>query len=193
MIEKNIDKKTIVILFSGAGSNLDAIVKNLHNQDVLVLAAITNNPDAKGIKIAQDHGIAVEIVDSKRHKKREEFDRILVDKIKSYNPDLVVLAGFMRILTPIFTEQIRAINLHPSLLPRHKGLNAIKKSFDDEYSNGGVTVHWVSSCLDGGEIILQESVEKKGLSFDEYYNKIREVEKAVLINSIKKVFGGLNE
>jgi len=99
----------------------------------------------------------------------------------------VVLAGFMRILTPIFTDTINAINLHPSLLPRHKGLHAIERSFEDEHSEGGVTVHKVTSELDGGEIVIQKAINKEGLSFQEYYEKVRTLEKEALAEAILKV------
>lgn len=187
MMDKNIDKKSIVILFSGAGSNLEAIVNSLHNKDANVLSAITNNPEAKGIGVAKKLGITVEVVDSKSYSGREEFDKILVKKIEIYKPDLVVLAGFMRVLTPIFTEQIRAINLHPSLLPRHKGLRAIEKSYEDGHDEGGVTIHWVSAELDGGEVILQKQILKKSLSFEQYVEKIKRIEKESLVEAIRKV------
>jgi phosphoribosylglycinamide formyltransferase-1 len=95
----------------------------------------------------------------------------------------------MRILTPVFTEQVRAINLHPSLLPRHKGLRAIERSFEDEYPTGGVSVHWVTSELDGGEVILQKEVGKSGLDFGQYDRKIRTVEKEALTEAIRQVLG----
>ena len=107
--------------------------------------------------------------------------------IKRYAADLTVLAGFMRILTPVFTDNIKAINLHPSLLPRHKGLNAIEKSYEDVYEEGGVSVHYVSSELDGGEVILQKKVAKKGLDFDGYDKKIRAIEKEALTEAIVQV------
>ncbi len=92
----------------------------------------------------------------------------------------------MRILTPVFTDSVKSVNLHPSLLPRHKGLNAIEKSYEDEYPTGGVSVHYVSSELDGGEILLQKEISKEGLTFEEYDKKVRSVEKEVLIKAIQK-------
>jgi len=129
------------------------------------------------------------VVNSKLYKQREKFDEVVVDSINQYAPDLTVLAGFMRILSPIFTTQIKAINLHPSLLPRHKGLYAIEKSYEDDYVEGGVTVHFVSSQLDGGKTILQTKLFKKGLSFKEYDAQIRMIEKEALIDAILKVLG----
>jgi len=112
-----------------------------------------------------------------------------VERLKRYAPDLTVLAGFMRILTPVFTEQIRAINLHPSLLPRHKGLHAIEKSYADGYAEGGVSVHFVSAELDSGEIVLQKRIAKTGLDLESYKCKVRAIEKKALVEAIQKVLG----
>jgi len=153
--------KKIVILFSGIGTNLEYILKHMHGRELNVAAAITNNPEAGGIAAAKKFAVPVEILDHRRFAELEMYDRELVQLIRKYSPDLTVLAGFMRILTPVFTENIRALNLHPSLLPRHRGLHAIERSWEDEYPEGGVSVHWVSSELDGGEIVLQKSINEK--------------------------------
>ncbi len=179
--------KKIVILFSGTGTNMRYILENMHQKDLEVVATVTNNPNAKGIEIAKSYSIPVEIINNKDYPDRESFDKKLVSTVKKYSPDLTVLAGFMRILTPVFTKNIKSINLHPSLLPRHRGLNAIEKSYEDEYSEGGVTVHWVTSELDAGEIIVQRSIPKIGLSYEEYYKKIRTIEKEALSEAILTV------
>ena len=179
--------KKIAVLFSGKGTNFAHIVKTLHKKDVEVVFALTNNPKAEGIGIAQEHDIAYGVVEPKHFHSREAYDAIVVDTLKRYAPDLTVLAGFMRILTPVFTEQVQAINLHPSLLPRHKGLKAIEKSYADEHDEGGVSVHFVSSELDGGEVILQKSLVKKDLDFETYNRSIRTLEKEALIQAIQTV------
>ena len=179
--------KKIAVLFSGAGTNFAHIVDNLHNRSCHIAVALTNNPDARGIEIAKSNGIPLEIIDSKAFESREAFDAKVVETLNGYAPDLTVLAGFMRILTPVFTEQIKSINLHPSLLPRHKGLNAIEKSYHDAYPAGGVSVHWVTSELDGGEVILQKEIAKEGLSFEAYDIQIRTVEKIALEEAIRKI------
>ena len=179
--------KKIVILFSGTGTNMRYILENMHQKNLEVVASITNNPNAKGIEIAKSYSIPVELIDNRDFPDRESFDKKLVCTIEKYSPDLTVLAGFMRILTPVFTENVKSINLHPSLLPRHRGLNAIEKSYEDEYSEGGVTVHWVTSELDAGEIIVQRSIPKIGLSYEEYYKKIRTIEKEALSEAILTV------
>jgi len=181
--------KKIAVLFSGKGSNFAHIVKSLQTSNIEVVLALTNNPSAPGIAIAKEHGIPLKIIDSKSYQNREAFDEELVKVLASYDPDLTVLAGFMRILTPVFTNTVKSVNLHPSLLPRHKGLNAIEKSYEDEYPNGGISVHYVSSELDGGEILLQKEVSKHGLTFEAYDKKIRSVEKEVLVEAIHKALG----
>jgi len=159
--------KKIAVLFSGKGSNFAHIVKSLQRDEIEVVVALTNNPNAEGIAIAKKYTIPLEIIDPKSYQNREEFDAVVVKTLQAYTPDLTVLAGFMRILTPVFTNNVKSVNLHPSLLPRHKGLNAIEKSYKDEYPSGGVSVHYVSSELDGGEILLQKEVSKEGLTFEE--------------------------
>lgn len=178
------NRNKIAVLFSGTGSNFAHIVKTLHRKECEIVVALTNNPNAGGIAIAKEHDIPLEIIDSKSYENREEFDAQVVKTLNLYNPELTVLAGFMRILTPVFTDYINAINLHPSLLPRHKGLKAIERSYEDEFPEGGVSVHHVSSELDGGEIILQKSLSKEGLSFEEYDTKIRSIEKEALAEAI---------
>ena len=181
--------KEIAVLFSGTGTNFAHIVKTLHLKELEVVIALTNNPEAKGIEIAQEYGIPYGVVEPKNFDSREAYDAVVVETLKRYTPDLTVLAGFMRILTPIFTENIKAINLHPSLLPRHKGLHAIEKSYEDRYDEGGVSIHYVSSELDGGEVILQKTIAKKDLSFDAYDKEIRVIEKEALIEAIEIVLG----
>ncbi|SFV67625.1 Phosphoribosylglycinamide formyltransferase [hydrothermal vent metagenome] len=179
--------KKIAVLFSGKGSNFAYIVKALHPDEAEVVVALTNNPDAGGIEVAKKAGIPLEIVDSKACESREAFDTEVVERLRCYAPDLTILAGFMRILTPVFTEHVKSVNLHPSLLPRHKGLNAIEKSYCDAYDTGGVSVHWVTSELDGGEIILQKEVFKESLSLEAYDRKVRQIEKEALVEAIRKV------
>jgi len=181
--------KKIAVLFSGTGTNFEYLAKNLPKYGVGIEVALTNNPEAKGIEIAKRFNIPLEIVNSKAFKSREEFDKEVVKRLKQYSFDLVVLAGFMRILTPVFVDSFKTINLHPSLLPRHKGLNAIEKSYKDEFKDGGVSVHFVNNKLDSGELILQKSIQKDNLTFEKYYNKIRSIEKEALLEAILEVLG----
>jgi len=188
--------KKIVILFSGEGTNLENIIKKVHKKEfdnviIEVAKAITNNPEAKGIKRAKKYGIDVEVIDHKNFNTREEFDEVLVKKIKEIEPDLVVLAGFMRILTPVFTFNIKnAINIHPSLLPLFRGANALMRSYESDMKVAGVTVHTVTEELDGGKILDQECFYRSGENFEEFEKRIHQIEynlyPRVIINLLTK-------
>ena len=179
--------KSVAILFSGQGTNFAYLAEHLPAHGIRIAVALTNNPEAGGTAVARTHGIPLEIIDHRSFADREAFDAEAVRRLKHYAPDLTVLAGFMRIVTPVFTEQIRAINLHPSLLPRHKGLHAIERSYADPHAEGGVSIHWVSSELDGGEIILQKRVMKSNLSLEAYTAAIRRIEKQGLFEAVVRV------
>ena len=123
--------KKIAVLFSGGGSNLEAILQSLHGKvfgetRIEVVLTLTNKANAGGIAKAAKYGLKSVVIEHAHFASREEFDAAVVAQIKRANVDLTVLAGFMRILTPVFTREIRAINLHPSLLPLFKGAHAIK-------------------------------------------------------------------
>lgn len=186
-------RKKIAILFSGSGSNLEAILSKLHNKifnetKLEVVLTLTNKPEAYGIQRARKYNLESVVIDHKKFASREEFDAALVSEIQKHSVDLVVLAGFMRILTPVFTSQIKAINLHPSLLPLFKGANAIKESFESDMLVGGVSVHYVSEELDGGKLIMQRAFEKfDGMSLDEFEAKIHAIEHEILPESIVKI------
>ncbi len=180
--------KKIVILFSGEGSNLLNIIETLHTKELMVVAAITNRPKAGGIAKAKSHQVPVEIIDHTHFDARESFDTKLLETINTYAPDLVVMAGFMRILTPIVTDNIKAINVHPSLLPLFKGGNAIEKSFESSETRGGISVHWVSSELDGGEVIAQQAFEKSSdETLETFTQKIRQLEHTLLPKAIIQI------
>ena len=156
--------KRLVILFSGEGSNFENIVRALHDKEfdgikVEVVGAVCNKAEAGGVKRAQNLGIPCIIIDHKLYDSREAFDTELVKAIEAYGYDLCVMAGFMRILTPVFTRRIKAVNIHPSFLPYFKGADGVKESFEGGMGFGGVSIHWVSDGVDEGEIIMQEKVE----------------------------------
>ncbi|WP_348518627.1 phosphoribosylglycinamide formyltransferase [Campylobacter sp. CCS1377] len=183
----------LAVLFSGNGSNLENILNRLHQKTIgsntyEVVLCLCNKKDAFGIQRAKKFGLESVIVDHKDYKSREEFDEILVQKIKESGADLAILAGFMRILSPIFTKNIKAINLHPSLLPLFKGANAIKESFESDMKVAGVSVHWVNEELDGGKIITQKAFEKKNLSFEDFEAKIHALEHEILPLSVIEIF-----
>ncbi|MDA3967711.1 MULTISPECIES: phosphoribosylglycinamide formyltransferase [Helicobacter] len=187
-------KKNIAILFSGNGSNLERLIRQLHNKTFIptneipihesffisglkrgfreardnedgnkfsinVALALSNKKNAYGVVRAQNQGIKTIVCESKG-KDRESFDMELVNILKEHDIELCVLAGFMRILTPNFTNNFKAINIHPSLLPLYKGANGIEDSFNSPMVLGGVSVHYVTSELDSGEIIAQGVIPK---------------------------------
>lgn len=159
-------KKNIVILISGSGSNMTAIavaaqkeqwVQTIHAR---VVAVISNRPAADGLAAASGMGLATAVVDHRQFQTREAFDTALQRCIDSYQPTLVVLAGFMRILTPAFVTHYagRLINIHPSLLPAFTGLNTHQRAIDAGCKFAGATVHQVTAELDHGQILAQAVV-----------------------------------
>ena len=158
--------KNIVILISGGGSNMAAIVRASQQQNwakqynARVAAVISNKADAQGLVFARDNGIATEVLDHKQFDSREAFDAELMQVIDRHAPDLVVLAGFMRILTPGFVAHYegRLINIHPSLLPAFTGLHTHQRAIDAGCKFAGCTVHRVTAELDVGPILEQAVV-----------------------------------
>ncbi|MFI4923084.1 MAG: phosphoribosylglycinamide formyltransferase [Burkholderiales bacterium] len=150
--------KSIVVLISGRGSNLEAILKA--RLPVKVAAVISNNPQAKGLAIARAHGIEALALDRKQFASREAFDAELASRIAVFKPDLIALAGFMLILGDVFVERFanRIINIHPSLLPAFPGLDTHARALQVGVKIHGCTVHFVTSKLDHGPIIIQAAV-----------------------------------
>ena len=124
------------------------------------------------------------IIEHSKYASRDDFDSELVRAIKAANIDLVVLAGFMRVLGANFCDNVKAINLHPSILPLFKGAHAIKESFESDMQVGGITVHWVSSELDGGKIIAQKTFARKNRTFKQWEEKIHKLEHKLLPKTI---------
>ncbi|WOB09624.1 phosphoribosylglycinamide formyltransferase [Piscinibacter gummiphilus] len=154
--------KNIVILISGRGSNMEAIVQACATEGwpARVAAVISNRPDAAGLRFAQARGIATAVVNHKGFSDREAFDAELARVVHGYAPDVVVLAGFMRILTPGFVTQFegRMVNVHPSLLPAFPGLGTHQRAIEAGCKVAGATVHFVTPELDHGPIIAQAAV-----------------------------------
>lgn len=150
---------SIVILISGSGSNLQAIIdavaeKNIHAH---ISAVISNRPDALGLKKAQFAGIETIVIDHTGFTERQQFDEALARQVAELKPDLIVLAGFMRILSEAFIEQYegRIINIHPSLLPEFKGLHTHRRALEAGHEQHGASVHFVSNELDSGPVVIQ--------------------------------------
>ena len=150
------DMKNIVILISGRGSNMQAIV-DAQIAGARIAAVIANRPDAAGLAWAAERGIATVGLDHKQFASREAFDERLASEIDAFAPELVVLAGFMRILTPAFTARYegRMLNIHPSLLPSFPGLHTHQRAIDMGCKVAGCTVHFVTAELDHGPIVAQ--------------------------------------
>jgi phosphoribosylglycinamide formyltransferase-1 len=154
--------KKIVILISGRGSNMEAIVRACAHEGwpARVAAVISNRPDAAGLAFAASHGIATAVVDHLEYADRETFDAALASAVDGYEADLVVLAGFMRVLTPWFVERYagRMLNVHPSLLPSFPGLKTHELALAAGVRLHGATVHFVTTQLDHGPIVVQAAV-----------------------------------
>lgn len=154
--------KNIVILISGRGSNMEAIVRALQAErwPARIAAVISNRADASGLVFAAEHGIPTAVVPNKEYASRPEFDAALQAVIDRYQPDLVVLAGFMRILTEQFVAHYagRMLNIHPSLLPLFPGLATHAQALAAGVKQHGATVHFVTAELDHGPMVLQASV-----------------------------------
>ena len=154
--------KNIVVLLSGQGSNMDAIVRACAAEgwNARVAGVVSNRADAAGLALARGHGIATRVVDHKAFAERDAFDAALADSVQSFAPDLLVLAGFMRILGPDFVRRFegRMLNVHPSLLPAFPGLHTHRRVLQSGCKLSGTTVHFVTAELDHGPIIAQAVV-----------------------------------
>jgi len=154
--------KNIVILISGRGSNMEAVVRAAKSEQwpARIAAVISNKADAKGLEFAASHGIPTAVVSNKDYPSREAFDAALQEVIDGFSPDLVVLAGFMRILTPGFVAHYenRMLNIHPSLLPLFPGLHTHEQALASGAATHGATVHFVTAELDHGPLVDQVSV-----------------------------------
>ena len=158
--------KNIVILISGGGSNMAAIARTAKKENwqdrlgVRIAAVISNKPDARGLALARDLGIATDVLSHRDFESRDAFDAALMARIEAHAPHLVVLAGFMRILTPGFVERYagRLVNIHPSLLPAFTGLHTYQRAIDAGCTVTGATVHLVTADLDHGPILAQAVV-----------------------------------
>jgi len=150
--------KKIVILISGRGSNMQAILEA--RLPLTVAAVISNDPAAAGLATAQKHGVATQVVDHRAFGNRAAFDRALAAAIDAFSPDLVVLAGFMRILTAEFVDHYRGriLNIHPSLLPSFTGLHTHRRALEAGVKAHGCSVHFVTPELDHGPIVAQAVV-----------------------------------
>lgn len=189
-------KFKVAVLISGGGSNLQAMIDKFESDETVELSCVlSNKKDAYGLKRASEANIDNFFVDHTNFPSREDFDKELIGTLEKYKPDLVVLAGFMRILSPLFVNKYsgKLINIHPSLLPKYKGLDTHKRVLDNNEEYHGVTVHYVDNTLDGGPICAQSRLKVETKDIDELQEAIHELEHKLypwVINQIanKKIY-----
>lgn len=150
----------IVVLIGGNGSNLQSLIDYAPENSYQIVGVISHKPDVFGLTRAAQANIPTAVVDHKQYADRPSFEQALTDAIQSYQPDLVVLAGFMRILSAQFVEQYatRILNIHPALLPNYKGLNTHQRVIENGDDRHGATVHFVTAELDGGPLVAQAQI-----------------------------------
>ncbi|MCV2402307.1 phosphoribosylglycinamide formyltransferase [Marinomonas sp. C2222] len=180
----------VVVLISGSGSNLQALIdQSLQGKlDINISAVISNKAQAYGLERAKAANIDTHVLDHKAFSSREEFDKKLQDIIDTYQPKLVILAGFMRILTEGFTKHFegKMLNIHPSLLPKYKGLDTHQRAIDNNEKEHGVSVHFVSPELDAGAVILQASTAiEEGETAESLAAKVHSLEHIIYPLSVK--------
>lgn len=150
----------IVCLLSGSGTNLGALIEAQQRRQLgnaKLVGVFSNVLDAHGLQRARAANIATEALSHRAFSTREDFDRAVIQRVSPWQPDLIVLAGFMRIMSPVFVAHYhgRLINIHPSLLPKYRGLDTHRRALEAGDTEAGATVHWVTEELDGGDIIDQ--------------------------------------
>ena len=185
-------KMRVAVFASGSGTNLQAII-DADIQTIEIAVVFTNNPDAYAIERAKKHNIQVEIIDHKNYKTREEYEKHIIEVLDPYKLNLIVLAGFMRILSTVFVRAYKnkIVNIHPALLPSFPGINAGRQALEYGVKYTGVTVHFVDEGVDTGPIILQSVVEIKDEDTeDTLLEKIHEVEHRIYPKAIELISSG---
>ena len=183
----------VAVLISGNGSNLQAMIDSFKNQDqIQICSVISNVEDAYGITRASGAGIETHVINHKDYPSRETFEKKLIDKLNDTCPDLIVLAGFMRILSEVFIAEYygKIINIHPSLLPKYKGMNTHKRVLENNEEFHGITVHYVDDSLDGGPICAQSKLKINTSNVNELENQIHELEYKLYPEVIKQIAEG---
>ena len=180
----------VAVLISGNGSNLQAIIDKFQKDELVnVSCVISNKKDAYGLVRAEKAKIDHYFIDNKNFSSREEFEQALINILNKHEPDLVVLAGFMRILSELFVNKYKnkLINIHPSLLPKYKGLDTHRKVLENQDDYHGVTVHFVDNTLDGGPILAQTRTPVETQDIKELEEKIHELEHKIYPEVIKDI------
>ncbi len=183
----------VAVLISGNGSNLQSLIDNFKKESSIdIECVISNKENAFGLERATEANIDNFFVDHTKFKTREEFDQELIKILEEYDPDLIVLAGFMRILSELFVDKYigKLINIHPSLLPKYPGLETHKKVIENKDSHHGVTIHYVDKTLDGGPICAQSQMEVKTDNIKDLQNQIHQIEHEMYPLVIKQIAEG---
>ena len=183
----------VAVLISGNGSNLQSLIDNFKKESLIdIKCVISNKENAFGLERAAKADIDNFFVDHTKFKTREEFDQELIKILEEYDPDLIVLAGFMRILSELFVDKYigKLINIHPSLLPKYPGLETHKKVIENKDSHHGVTIHYVDKTLDGGPICAQSQMEVKTDNIKDLQNQIHQIEHEMYPLVIKQIAEG---
>ena len=184
----------VAVLISGNGSNLQALIDNFKEEESIVdiNCVISNKRDAFGLERAARAAIDNYFVDHTKFKNRETFDQELIQILDTYNPDLIVLAGFMRILSEVFVEKYlgKLINIHPSLLPKYPGLETHKKVIENKETRHGVTIHYVDKTLDGGPICAQSEIEVTTKNINDLQEQIHKIEHEIYPGVVQQIADG---
>ena len=184
----------VAVLISGNGSNLQALIDNFKEEESIVdiNCVISNKKDAFGLERAARASIDNHFVDHTKFKNREAFDQELIQILDTYNPDLIVLAGFMRILSEVFVEKYlgKLINIHPSLLPKYPGLETHKKVIENKETRHGVTIHYVDKTLDGGPICAQSEIEVTTKNINDLQEQIHKIEHEIYPVVVQQIADG---
>jgi len=184
----------VAVLISGNGSNLQALLDRFHkeNSSIHINCVISNKKNAFGLERAAKASIENHFVDHTKFKSREAFDQRLIEILESYNPDLIVLAGFMRILSGVFIDKYlgRLINIHPSLLPKYPGLETHRKVLENKDTHHGVTVHYVDKSLDGGPICAQSEMKVVTQDINQLKDQIHKMEHKIYPLVVQKIAEG---
>ncbi|GJM17339.1 MAG: phosphoribosylglycinamide formyltransferase [Thermodesulfobacteriota bacterium] len=183
------DKMRVAIFASGSGTNLQAII-DAQIKTIEIVLVFSNKSDAYAIERAKNHNLAVEVIDHKYFESREDFDSEIIRLLEPYNLDLIILAGYMRILSPVLVRAYKGkiINIHPALLPSFPGINSTRQALEYGVKYTGVTVHFVDEGVDTGPIILQSIVEIEDRDTEEsVLEKIHKVEHQIYPEAIALV------
>lgn len=189
------DEFSVVVLLSGNGSNLQAIIDAIqqHHLAIHIAAVISDRPQAYGLTRAQQAGLCTHVIDYRHYAERADFDAALTRQIDAYSPDLVVLAGFMRILTTECVNHYlgKMINIHPSLLPKYQGLHTHRRVLEAGEAEHGASVHYVTPELDSGPIILQARIPVLAEDTAEsLQQRVHQVEHRIYPEAIQRIATG---